>query len=144
MKEVMKKNATKIIIGFAILLIVLILLIVFLSKKVSSINYQKYQELLESKEDFVLYLGSKSCTHCIAYKPTLNKVIAKYKLTVYYLDVSTLSEEEYDKVSNKTLLKGTPTVAFFKGGSYQSSPKIVGEASYEETVQAFKDFGYIK
>ena len=108
------------------------------------INYDEYSNMIENSEDFILYLGSANCSHCMDFKPTLEKVIKKYQLDVKYVDISLLSSKEYAVLKNKTKLQGTPTVVFVKDGIVQTSPKIVGALSYDKTVKIFKESGYIK
>ena len=130
-----------------IVLVILILAgIIFLltSKKIKAINYEAYEHKFENKETFILYVGSKDCTHCQSFRPTLEKIVRDYRLDVFYLDVSTLNEEEYAKMENKTHLKGTPTVVFVEEGRVKTSPKIVGDLSYHDAVEIFKESGYIK
>jgi len=108
------------------------------------INYSDYTNLIESKEDFILYLGSASCSHCLNFKPTLEKIIKKYQLDVKYIDVYALTEKEYAVLKNKTKLQGTPTVVFIEDGVVQTSPKIVGAVEYSVALEKFKESGYIK
>ena len=108
------------------------------------IRYSEYSKLIENEQDFILYMGSANCNHCLNFKPTLEKIISDYQLDIKYMDVSILSEKEYAIVKNKTKLQGTPTVVFVKGGVVQTSPKIQGEMMYTTAVEKFKESGYIK
>lgn len=108
------------------------------------IDYSEYTSLIESKENFILYIGSASCSHCLNFKPTLEKIIQEYQLVVKYIDISKLSEKEYAVLQNKTKLQGTPTVVFVENGVVQTSPKIQGEVSYSNALNKFKESGYVK
>lgn len=108
------------------------------------INYSEYTNLIDAKEDFILYVGSANCSHCLNFKPTLEKIIEEYQLDVKYIDISQLSEKEYAVLQNKTKLQGTPTVVFVKDGVVQTSPKIQGEVSYTVALEKFKESGYVK
>ena len=108
------------------------------------IDYNEYSSLIEAKEDFVLYIGSATCSHCLSFKPTLEKIIEKYQLDVKYIDISKLTDTEYEVLKNKTKLQGTPTVVFIEDGVVQTSPKIVGAVDYTVAVEKFKESGYIK
>lgn len=110
----------------------------------NEVSYTEYSDLIESKEDFILYIGSANCSHCIDFKPTLEKVIKKYQLEVNYIDVSKLSEKEYAVLENKTKLHGTPTVVFVEDGIVKTSPKIQGALPYTSVIEKFKESGYIK
>lgn len=130
--------------------IIVILLLCFVSgcgSKVTTyeqIDYTKYTTMKEADEDYILYVGSSSCSHCQNFKPTLENIIKEYQLKVYYIDISTLTEKEYSVLSNDTKLQGTPTVVFVEDGVVQTSPKIVGSVSYAVALEKFKESGYIK
>ena len=108
------------------------------------IDYSEYTSLIEAEEDFILYIGSSNCSHCLNFKPTLEKIIKEYQLDVKYIDISTLSDKEYAVLQNKTKLQGTPTVVFVEDGVVQTSPKIQGEVSYTVALEKFKESGYVK
>lgn len=115
------------------------------SKYIKEISFEDFKQKIANKETFVLYVGNKNCTHCIAYKPILTKVCEKYKITIYHLDNSKLSEKEYSKFKEYINISGTPTVAFITNGEEESSiNRISGETSEEDTIEVFKTNGYIK
>ena len=109
-----------------------------------NISYDDLNDKMKNNETFVLYIGSATCSHCEEFKPTLEKVIKKYKLEVYYIDMSKVSDEEYDSVKSKTNLQGTPTVLLVDGGKSRSTTRIVGTTDEEATVEFFKEIGRIK
>ena len=100
---------------------------------------------MANKETFVIYVGNENCSHCIAYKPTLISVLNQYKITIYHLDNSKLSEKEYEEFKSYINISGTPTVAFITEGEEETAlNRIVGETSKEDTIEVFKINGYIK
>lgn len=100
---------------------------------------------INNKESFALYIGNENCSHCVAYLPTLEEVLDKYNITVYHLDNSKLSTDELSTLKEYVNITGTPTIAFLVKGEEESTLyRIIGEASYDTTVQKFKDAGYIK
>ena len=75
-------------------------------------------ELFDSKQDFVLFCGTKTCETCAQFRPVLEEVCEDYELTVYYLDVS---DYESDDIKNLTYnylyrLEWTPSVYVIKEG----------------------------
>lgn len=110
----------------------------------NEVSYDEYSNLIEAKEDLILYIGSANCSHCLDFKPTLEKIIKKYQLEINYIDVSKLTEKEYAILENKTKLRGTPTVVFVEDGIVKTSPKIQGALPYTSVVEKFKESGYIK
>lgn len=112
--------------------------------KLKNISYNELNEKMKNKETFVLYIGAANCSHCSEFKPTLEKVVKEYNLDVYYIDMATVSEEEYEAVKNKTNLQGTPTVLVVQNGKSKYTDRIVGTKDEESTVEFFKEIGKIK
>ena len=115
------------------------------NKTYDEITYKELNNMLADKESFVLFIGSTTCTHCDAYKVTLNKVIEEYNVDVKYIDIYKISENKVSSLQAKFPFTGTPTTVFIKNGEEESTfNRIEGEASYSEVVDAFKENGYIK
>ena len=108
------------------------------------ISYDELSKKISNKESFVLYVGSSSCSHCANFKPILEKVINKYKLDVYYINMANLSTAKYTAVMKKIDGQGTPTTVYIEKGKTKTSPRIEGERDYDATVEFFKDLGLIK
>ncbi len=114
-------------------------------KYIKEISLDDFKEKIANKESFAIYIGNEGCSHCLSYKPTLNKVLKDYKITIYHLDNSKLSEEEFNEFKTYVNISGTPTVAFITEGEEETTlNRIVGEASEESTIEMFKTNGYIK
>lgn len=108
------------------------------------ISYEQYQVMRNEKQNFILYVGSKTCVRCDEFKPILNKVIRSYDLDVVYLDVSELSEDEADSLFDEASLKGTPTILFIKEGNIDLFTRVIGAQTEENLIKKFKSAGYIK
>lgn len=112
---------------------------------IKEISLDKFKEKMANKESFVLYIGNENCSHCVAYLPTLKSVLKEYNVTIYHLDNSKLSEEEYLEFKSYISISGTPTVVFITDGDEETTlNRIVGEISKEDTIERFKTNGYIK
>lgn len=111
-----------------------------------SISYNKYKEMIENKESFILFIGSSTCSACALYEKYLNAVITDYHVEVNYLDVTTLSDEEYsDFTSVINYGESTPTTVFIKDGQEKNTyNRIKGAQDYDAIVESFKQNGYIK
>jgi len=115
-------------------------------KYIKTISYDELQNKIQSKDTFVLYVGSSSCSHCKAYEPVLEKVLNKYKIEVFYIDVGVLSLSKYNAVMTKVDGDGTPTTVYIEKGKTKTSPKIEGfneDGGYDTIVKFFKKIGYI-
>ena len=115
-------------------------------KTMIEINYKTFDKMNANKESYILFIGSKSCTHCQAFKPIVEKVLTQYKdLDIYYVDLEAFEEEEIVKLSNVIKYDGTPTIAFIINGEEKSSyNRVEGETSKEKLIQKLRQNGYIK
>lgn len=107
------------------------------------INYDEFSVKVKNKETFALLMWQTGCTHCETFEPKLNKVIKKYNIKMYSMDLSKLDEIEYAKMKNKTFINGTPTMVFLKDGITQST-KLVGNKSEEDIIEFFKEYEVIR
>lgn len=55
------------------------------------------QNFFKEGKHFV-YIGRKTCRHCVHFSPVLNKSVAKFKYTLNYLDIEKITEEEYNMI----------------------------------------------
>lgn len=112
---------------------------------IKKISLDKFKEKIANKETFALYIGNDSCTHCISYRPILEKVLKDYDITIYQIDNSKLTDEEYNEFRTYINISGTPTIVFINDGEEETTlNRINGETSREATIERFKSNGYIK
>ncbi len=137
------KKVSKII----LMLFVFCLILCGCSKKehIKEITLDEFKEKIANKETFAIYVGNKNCTHCISYRPILEKVLDDYDITIYHIDNSKLDEDSYAEFSTYINISGTPTIAFITNGEEETTlNRITGEVSRDTTIQRFKSNGYIK
>lgn len=58
------------------------------------INVSKMKELFSSNDTKIIFVGSLTCPHCTVIKPVINSVVKDLNVTVYYLELSTMTDEE--------------------------------------------------
>ncbi len=130
--------------------LLLICFIIFLAgcsvlKTYDEISYKNLNKMLNNKEDFVLFIGSSTCSACDSYKLTLNQVISKYNVDIKYIDLSKLSEKETSKLTAMFPISATPTTVFVKDGKEEDTyNRIIGSVKYSKIVQKLKENKYIK
>ena len=61
---------------------------------ITVINVSKMKELFSSNDTKIIFVGSLTCPHCTAIKPVINSVVKDLNVTVYYLELSTMTDEE--------------------------------------------------
>lgn len=115
-------------------------------KGIISITYQDLEKKIEQKETFILEIMQDGCSHCEEFTPRLEKIVKKYNLDdVYQINLSKLSEKEFNQIQEKLSVSSTPVVTFYKNGKEQSSMyRIEGAVSNATVISKLKDLGYIK
>lgn len=114
------------------------------SNSLKSMNYQEFKEKIENKESFVAYVSRTGCSYCESYEPTLLKVLKDYNIVAYKINLANLTSAEEKSVSKKVGLKGTPTLIYLEEGKSDIDGALIGENTYENTVDFFKENGMIK
>lgn len=130
---------------------ILLILCIFAFCACSNKNYivdtsiNKVKSMIDNKETFILYIGSADCSHCATYRPKLEDVTLEYEVTVYYIDTSKLSDDEYNELTDIVNFSGTPTTAFIVDGEDLGvQTHIDGDVSREKIINSFKNNSYIK
>ena len=99
---------------------------------ITEIDYSKLEDLIDSKESFILEIVQTGCSHCEEFLPRFKAVLKTNDLTAYYLNLYNLTEEDAKKFNELTTsVSGTPTVLYFKDGK-ETSHKINGAVSNEK------------
>ena len=106
------------------------------------ITYSNYLEKIDSNEPFLVVIVKDGCGYCEMYEPILKEVADEYNLPINYINLTNLSEEEYNNLaqSNAYLKKnqwGTPTTLFMLGDSVIDS--IGGYVDKDKFVDFVKE-----
>lgn len=118
------------------------------SKNLEQISFGEFYSMIESKESFILELSQEGCSHCAVFNPRFEKVLEEYNIAAKYLDVSKISEEQYNKFieefnDNEDI--GTPTVLFIEEGREKTTMnRLSGEPSEKEIIRKLKQNNYIE
>ena len=135
-----------------ILIICLVLLIggIFIITGLNKGGLEKIsnKELLtkiENKESFILMVGQTTCSHCLEYRPRLEKILKEYNLVGYYIEFDLLNDSEKEEFNKYITFSSTPVTIFFdKGGEETTATRIVGARDNEYVIAKLKKNGYIK
>lgn len=108
----------------------------------NEITYSNYLEKIDSNEPFLVVIVKDGCGYCEMYEPILKEVADEYNLPINYINLTNLSEEDYNDLaqSNAYLKKnqwGTPTTLFMLGDSVIDS--IGGYADKDKFVDFVKE-----
>lgn len=119
------------------------------------IDYSQYEELVSTDDTNIIVIGQTTCSHCIAIKPALNSIAGDYNLKINYLNLTEMSEDEYQNLvislkdieyNDEDFVErgsfGTPLTLIIKEGKVDSY--ISGERSKSQLVKAFKKANLIE
>ena len=106
------------------------------------VSYNKIDKMIENKEDFILFIGSETCSACSAYKITVNELVKNYGIDIKYIDISKLTEGDSEKLIENFPFNSTPTTVFVKKG--KEADRFVGNEKYSKVESKLKEKGYIK
>lgn len=111
------------------------------------VDYNGYKNVVKSEDAKILVLGQTTCSHCIKVKPILGTISKEYGITINYLDIIKLSDEERSKFTKyleylQSNDWGTPLTLIVKNGKVLDS--VNGELDYDGYVELFKKNGFIK
>ena len=111
-------------------------------KTYTELSFSEFQTKLENKDSFVVVMGSSTCSACAMYKVTMEEVIRKNQVEVFYLGLDVLSQEQYADIYSKFVVEMTPTTIFIKNGLETSTyDRIVGAVSSSEVIKNLKKHG---
>lgn len=123
-------------------------------KNLTFVEYDEYEELISDGDKHIIVIGQTTCSHCIAIKPTLNSIAEDYDLTINYLNINLVTQDEYtsfvqslDKLGydDPSFVEdgsfGTPLILIVKKGKVSSY--IAGERTKSQLVKEFKKSGMI-
>lgn len=113
---------------------------------INYVNYNGYEKALYSKDAQVIAIGKSSCIYCKMVKATLNKIIKENKITINYLNLELLTEDELKKLYSSldffgTEDWGTPTFLIVKEGKLLGS--ISGMQEEQTFISEFKKYNII-
>ena len=114
-------------------------------KYLKEINYKKFAKKIENKETFFVEVVQTGCSFCQSFTPKLKSVLKEYKITGYQINLTTMSEEDYNLFNNEFNVKGTPATIFITEGKEISIlQRIDGNKDKETIISKLKSNGYIK
>lgn len=85
------------------------------------VNAKDYLEIMKSSGYNFMFIGSSTCGYCTQFKDSINEALKDYDFNVYYIDLASLTEDEYNSiVSSDSYMSenewGTPLNLLYKDG----------------------------
>lgn len=113
------------------------------SKKKAEITGKDLLEKVEAKETFVGYIGTTTCSACIAFKPIVKELMKNYDVTIYSVMLDEVTDEE---VKNQIIalanLKVTPTIFVIEDGEVTKTYE--GVLEYRDLKKMLVDNGFLE
>lgn len=96
-------------------------------KYITYVDYNKYKSLIRNDETNVIVIGQTSCGHCTAFKPAINSVAEDYNITINYLNLTELSEDESNSFFDSLKKIGYDDPDFIEDGSFGTPLTLIVE-----------------
>ncbi len=114
-------------------------------KTYTEISYNDLEKMIKQKQDFILFIGSETCSACSSFKITVNELVKNHKIDIKYIDISKLTDSENDKLLEYFPFDATPTTILAKKGKETGDDnRIIGNQKYSKVEKKLKEKGYIK
>ena len=116
-------------------------------EKISNEILTKYNELYNSEDLSIIYIGRDGCGFCENYTPIIKEVTKENELTYYYVNLSKLTTKDRDRLySSHELFKdenfGTPTTIIVSNGKVITYH--IGYMEKDDLIKFFKEVKVIK
>jgi len=63
-----------------------------------SIKIDEFKEMYDDDKTYFVYTGRSTCGYCVAFLPTLQQSVKEYDYTLYYLDMSNVTNDDISSV----------------------------------------------
>ncbi len=152
MEKMLKSKTFLIVVGLFIILLAVGVSLFFMfnskPKTYKEITFNELEELIDSGDKFILFIGSNSCSHCTVFKVAVNEVVSDYGIIVNYIDVSKLSDEEYAYLNSHLSFSATPTTVLIDSGDEDVEDRVLikirGSKSSSEFSTLLKKYEFIE
>ncbi len=99
----------------------------------TELSYNEWKALYDKGERFVFTVVQTTCGYCKMFKPVLNKIAQEHDVPIYYVDVLTLSDQDFESFMN--------TVTYFKENERWGTPLTL---IYEDKQEIDVLNGYVE
>lgn len=113
-----------------------------IDKSYITVTFDEYKEIYKSSGYNFMFIGSETCGYCTMFKEVINEVLKDHYFNVYYIDLSTVTQDEYNAlVATDSYMSenewGTPLNLLYKDGKRINV--LNGYKPAEELVKFLKD-----
>ena len=106
------------------------------------VSLDEYKDIIKEKGYHFMFIGSEQCGYCTQFKGSVEESLKNNDYKVYYIDISTLSEDEYNELvkTDEYMSQnewGTPLNLLYKDG--KRIAELNGYVSADELVEFLKE-----
>ncbi|MDD2378138.1 MAG: thioredoxin family protein [Bacilli bacterium] len=83
-------------------------------ENINYIGYGEFEQLNNGEDPFILVIGQTGCSYCTKFKPIINQVSKDTSVTINYIDIKRLTENEFNNLISN--------IDYFKGESSWGTP----------------------
>lgn len=146
----MKKFLSKygVVVGVVLALGLFIVLSVLIKEepiKEMSSNMEEWLADTASDEYVVTVIAQTTCSHCINFKPVMQKANNEYEFKLYWLEADELTNNDYNTLTGTYDLdeySGTPYTFITKNGEVLDH--LSGERDYDTLIEFLEDNNVIE
>lgn len=146
----MKKFLSKygVVVGIVLALGLFIVLSVIIKEepiKEMSSNMEEWLTDTASDEYVVTVIAQTTCSHCINFKPVMQKANNEYEFKLYWLEADELTNNDYNALTGTYDLEdysGTPYTFITKNGEVLDH--LSGERDYDTLIKFLEDNNVIE
>lgn len=138
MQKIRKENQRGMtVLWFALFVVFLTIIMTISSSYASKALLKNYNEVFESTNPQLVYIGRPTCSYCQLLEPGLKDLSSRYEFDYLYLDIDKLSELQLDEALTKAGIDastfGTPYLIVIKDGK-----KVAEQVGYVATKKLFE------
>lgn len=100
------------------------------------VSVTQINEKLDNEEQFILYIGRKTCPYCRIFVPKLHKAVENEKVDMYYLDVE-IEGDEIGEFLQSMEVEYVPSLISYNNRESKESLDINSETITVEEISKF-------
>lgn len=107
------------------------------------INMAQYFDMIKETKDNVIMIGRPTCSYCVQAIPVLRQISTEKKLDIYYLNIDTITQEEYAVLSesfDELRSFGTPFIIITNNNKLKAYQE--GYLPYADMKTFFENNGF--
>lgn len=98
------------------------------------ITHAELEDKMAAGEEFLLFLGRETCSHCQAFVPKLYNTLQEHPRTVYYYNTEDKTDQNLQAFRDLYGIKTVPHLSYFQGKQQLATLEKGSQASKDELL----------